>query len=82
MHSAASAFYAWVNITDTGTTAAVVCRIMLEEAGVAAIPGVAFGDAGKEFVRFSFASSVATLHEAVERIRRVSPAWERTAAAR
>ncbi|MGB8013774.1 MAG: pyridoxal phosphate-dependent aminotransferase [Terriglobales bacterium] len=76
------AFYAWVNITDTGTTAAEVCRIMLEEAGVAAIPGVAFGDAGKEFVRFSFASSVATLHEAVERIRRVSPAWERTAAAR
>ena len=41
---------------------------MLEEAGVAAIPGAAFGCSGREFVRFSFASSNATLHEAVERI--------------
>jgi aspartate/methionine/tyrosine aminotransferase len=55
---------------------------MLEEAGVAAIPGAAFGASGKDFVRFSFASSIATLHEAVERIRRVSPAWERAAVAR
>ncbi len=76
------AFYAWVNIADTGIAAEEVCRIMLEEAGVAAIPGAAFGDSGKDFVRFSFASSTATLHEAVERIRRVSPAWERTAVAR
>ena len=76
------AFYAWVNIADTGIAAEELCRIMLEEAGVAAIPGAAFGDSGKDFVRFSFASSIATLHEAVERIRRVSPAWERTAVAR
>ena len=76
------AFYAWVNIGDTGIAAEELCRIMLEEAGVAAIPGAAFGDAGKDFVRFSFASSVETLHEAVERIRRVCPAWERTAVAR
>ena len=76
------AFYAWVNIADTGIAAEELCRIMLEEAGVAAIPGAAFGVSGKDFVRFSFASSIATLHEAVERIRRVSPAWERTAVAR
>jgi aspartate aminotransferase len=76
------AFYAWVNIADTGIAAEEVCRVMLEEAGVAGIPGAAFGDSGKDFVRFSFASSTATLHEAVERIRRVSPAWERTAVAR
>src|SRR6266852_2907512 len=68
------AFYAWVNIADTGIAAEELCRIMLEEAGVAAIPGAAFGVSGKDFVRFSFASSIATLHEAVERIRRVSPA--------
>jgi aspartate aminotransferase len=75
------AFYAWVNIADTGIAAEELYRIMLEEAGVAAIPGAAFGDSGKDFVRFSFASSITTLHEAVERIRRVSPAWERTAVA-
>ncbi|PYX84981.1 MAG: aspartate aminotransferase [Acidobacteria bacterium] len=53
------AFYAWVNIADTGMSAEEVCRIMLEEGGVAAIPGAAFGASGNGFVRFSFASSTA-----------------------
>jgi len=76
------AFYAWVNIEETGTTAEEVCRIMLEEAGVAAIPGAAFGGMGKNFVRFSFASSTATLREAVARIQKASVAWQVAAAAR
>jgi aspartate aminotransferase len=76
------AFYAWVNISDTGMSAEELCRILLEEAGVAAIPGAAFGDAGTDFIRFSFASSTATLQEAVERILRVSSAWQGTVAAR
>ncbi|HEY6769768.1 MAG TPA: pyridoxal phosphate-dependent aminotransferase [Candidatus Sulfotelmatobacter sp.] len=70
------AFYAWVDIGGTGTSAEELCRIMLEEAGVAAIPGAAFGRAGKDFVRFSFASSVATLHDAIDRIQKVSLAWQ------
>ena len=76
------AFYAWVNIVETGMTAEEVCRIMLEEAGVAAIPGAAFGPLGKDFVRFSFASSTATLHEAVQRMKKVSAVWQGTTAAR
>src|SRR5919109_904323 len=74
------AFYAWVNIADTGLSAEEICRMMLEEAGVAAIPGAAFGSSGKDFVRFSFASSAATLKEAVERILKVSSAWQGAAA--
>jgi len=73
------AFYAWVNIADTGLSAEEVCRLMLEEAGVAAIPGASFGPAGKDFVRFSFASSTATLQEAVERIHQLSVVWQQTA---
>jgi aspartate aminotransferase len=76
------AFYAWVNITGTGMPAEQVCRVMLEDAGVAAIPGAAFGPSGRDFVRFSFASSNATLHEAVERIQRVSSAWQAAPAGR
>jgi aspartate/methionine/tyrosine aminotransferase len=76
------AFYAWVEITGTGISAEELCRILLEDAGVAAIPGAAFGPAGKEFVRFSFASSTATLREAVERIMKISAAWQATAAVR
>ena len=73
------AFYAWVDITGTGISAEELCRILLEEAGVAAIPGAAFGPAGKEFIRFSFASSMETLKEAVERIQKISAAWQATA---
>ena len=76
------AFYAWVNISDTGMCAEELCRILLEEAGVAAIPGAAFGAAGAGFIRFSFASSTATLQEAVERILRASTNWQATVAAR
>ena len=76
------AFYAWVNIAETGLTAEEVCRLMLEEGGVAGIPGAAFGDFGKDFVRFSFASSTATLREAVDRIMKVSTAWQGTPAGR
>ncbi|MGA7220913.1 MAG: pyridoxal phosphate-dependent aminotransferase [Candidatus Sulfotelmatobacter sp.] len=72
------AFYAWVDIRGTGATAEEVCRIMLDEAGVAAIPGVAFGAAGKDFVRFSFASSAENLREAASRIRKVSESWQGT----
>lgn len=75
------AFYAWVNVAETELSAEEVCRIMLEDAGVAAIPGAAFGASGNNFVRFSFASSAEALHQAVERIRRVSPAWEQSAIA-
>lgn len=72
------AFYAWVNIADTGMSAEEICRIMLEEAGVAAIAGEAFGPAGADYVRFSFASSTSTLKEAVDRILSVSSAWQAT----
>jgi len=75
------AFYAWVDITGTGISAEDLSRILLEDAGVAAIPGAAFGPYGKEFIRFSFASSMATLQEAVERIVKVSAAWQATAVA-
>ena len=72
------AFYAWVNVSDTGLSAEELCRLMMEDAGVAAIPGAAFGDAGKEFVRFSFATSMELLQEAIRRIQNLSAAWTRS----
>jgi aspartate aminotransferase len=76
------AFYAWVDIRGTGSSAEEVCRILLDDAGVAAIPGAAFGASGKHFVRFSFASSVENLKEAAARIMKVSIAWQGTLVAR
>jgi aspartate/methionine/tyrosine aminotransferase len=69
------AFYAWVNIEDTGLPAEEVARVLLEEAGVAAIAGAAFGPAGKNYVRFSLVSARTLLQEALERIERVSVRW-------
>ncbi len=69
------AFYAWVNIEDSGKSAEEVQRQMLEEAGVAAIAGAAFGAEGKKFVRFSLVSAPHLLEEALNRIQRLSATW-------
>jgi aspartate aminotransferase len=74
------AFYAWVNIEETGRTAEEVQKILLEEVGVAGIAGAAFGAEGKNFVRFSLVSATQQLEEALERIRRVSSHWRATVA--
>jgi aspartate aminotransferase len=69
------AFYAWVNIEETGMSAEQVATVLLEEAGVAAIAGAAFGQAGKNFVRFSLVGERNQLEEAVDRIERASVRW-------
>jgi aspartate aminotransferase len=72
------AFYAWVNIEDTGLSALELASTLLEEAGVAAIAGAAFGSAGKNYLRFSLVSARNLLEEALERIERVSMRWRAT----
>jgi aspartate/methionine/tyrosine aminotransferase len=69
------AFYAWVNIQETGLPAEEVQRLLLEEVGVAAIAGAAFGAEGKNYLRFSLVSATHLLEEALERIQRVSMRW-------
>jgi len=75
------AFYAWVNIEETGMPAEEVQRVLLEEAGVAGIAGAAFGAQGKNYLRFSLVSAAHLLEDALERIQRVSSRW-RAAVAR
>jgi aspartate/methionine/tyrosine aminotransferase len=69
------AFYAWVNIADTGLSAEEVQELLLEEAGVAGIAGAAFGSGGKEYLRFSLVSAQHLLEEALDRMQRVSMHW-------
>lgn len=75
------AFYAWVNIEETGLPAEEVQRVLLEEAGVAGIAGAAFGAEGKNYLRFSLVSATHLLEEALERMQRVTARW-RAAVAR
>src|SRR5271170_979049 len=69
------AFYAWVNIEQTGRSAEEVQKILLEEVGVAAIAGAAFGAEGKNYVRFSLVSATHLLEEALDRIERATMLW-------
>src|SRR5580698_8620657 len=62
--SPGGAFYAWVNVEETGFSAEEIAKLLLEEAGVAAIAGAAFGPAGKNYLRFSLVSARHLLEEA------------------
>ena len=69
------AFYAWVNIAETGLSAEEVQTILLEQGGVAGIAGGAFGSAGRNYLRFSLVSARPLLEQALERMERVSMHW-------
>lgn len=64
------AFYAFPNVTMTGLDETEFATQLLLQEHVATIPGIAFGDCGKGHVRLSYASSLATIEEALERIQR------------
>jgi aspartate aminotransferase len=69
------AFYAWVNIEETGRSAEDVQKILLEEVGVAAIAGAAFGAEGRNYLRFSLVGATHLLREALDRIERATRHW-------
>jgi aspartate/methionine/tyrosine aminotransferase len=66
---AAGAFYAFPNIEGTGLTAREAQDRFLAEAGVATIAGTSFGAWGEGYLRFSYASSIDNIREAIRRIR-------------
>ena len=76
------AFYAWVNVEDTGMSAEALQKLLLEESGVAGIAGAAFGAEGKNYLRFSLVSATRLLEEAVERMEKLSVRWSNAAIAR
>jgi aspartate aminotransferase len=62
------AFYVFPNITSTGWKSKPLADALLEQAGVAALSGTAFGDFGEGYLRFSVANSMENLQKALERI--------------
>jgi aspartate/methionine/tyrosine aminotransferase len=63
------AFYVFPNVTQTGITSAELAARLLQDAGVAALGGTAFGPCGEGFLRFSYANSVENIKAALEAIR-------------
>ena len=64
------AFYMFPCIRSAGMSSADFCARFLTEEHVAVIPGSAFGGGGEGFVRMCYASSLANLAEAMERLER------------
>jgi aspartate/methionine/tyrosine aminotransferase len=62
------AFYVFPNITKTGWKSKPLADRLLEEAGVAALSGTAFGEFGEGYLRFSVANSLQHLQQALDRI--------------
>lgn len=71
----AGAFYAFPNVTGTGMSSKDLADLLLNDAGVACLNGTAFGKHGDGYLRFSYASSLTNIEEAMRRIREASRRW-------
>lgn len=64
--SPAGAFYLFVNIKEVSNDSMEFCKQLLEEQGIAVVPGVGFGSEG--YFRFSFATDIESIREGIKRI--------------
>jgi aspartate/methionine/tyrosine aminotransferase len=60
------AFYAFPNITATGMTERALADRLLNEFGVAVLPGTAFGTFGRGYLRLSYANSIDNIERALK----------------
>jgi len=64
------AFYVFPNVSELGLPVDELAERILREAGVALLPGTAFGENGEGYLRLSYATSMENLEEALERLGR------------
>ena len=65
------AFYAFPKVIGTGMNGQEFAKKCLHKAGVAIVPGTAFGKKAIDYVRFSFAASQNDISKALEKIRKM-----------
>ena len=63
------AFYAFPNISKIDRSSSWIADYLLDEAGVAVLPGTAFGAGGEGYLRLCFANSISNIQKALERMR-------------
>jgi aspartate/methionine/tyrosine aminotransferase len=62
------AFYVFPNITQTGLPSKKLADALLDDVGVAALSGTAFGAFGEGYLRFSVANSIENIEKALDRV--------------
>ena len=60
------AFYLFVNISEVDKDSMNFCKNLLENAGIAVVPGIGFGSDG--YFRFSFATDIQSIESGIARI--------------
>jgi len=65
------AFYAFPKVIGTGLNGSEFSKKCMHEAGVAIVPGTAFGKTSIDYVRFSFAASMENIEKALEKIKKM-----------
>lgn len=63
------AFYAFPNVSSFGRSADWLAEYLLEEAGVALLPGTSFGRFGEGYLRLSYANSMENILRALEKMK-------------
>jgi aspartate/methionine/tyrosine aminotransferase len=69
-------FYCWLHLPpEAEQDPMAFCVRLRDEAKVVLVPGSAFGEAGRDYARLSFAASPEQIQEG---IRRLAPYWRRS----
>jgi aspartate/methionine/tyrosine aminotransferase len=63
------AFYVYPNISGTGMNASQLKDVLMNEVGISALPGTAFGHVGTHHMRFSYATSLENIREGMGMIK-------------
>jgi aspartate aminotransferase len=67
------AFYLFPSFPGSSKNSLELADALLDKAGIAGTPGIAFGQSGEGHVRFSIATAMSDLERAVERLAKVAP---------
>lgn len=64
--------YLFVNIKETGLNSIEFCDVLLKEAHIVALPGIAFGNCGEGYIRLALTIGIPEMKEAFDRIEKIS----------
>ncbi len=62
------AFYVFPNVKAFGISSSAMANLLLEKAGVAVLPGSAFGEYGEGYLRLTYSNSLENINKAIQRI--------------
>jgi aminotransferase len=63
------AFYIYTNVSNSGLSASLFCKNLLEKTGVLLFPGTLFGDTEDKYIRLSYLQPIDKIEESMKRIK-------------